>query len=54
MATLLREFRFAAGGVRAGVGLSIMFGIIYTGADLISYGCSPFPAISLLGIALLG
>ena len=34
---------FAAGGVRAGVGLGIMFGIIYTGANLISYGVQPFP-----------
>ena len=29
---------------RAGVRLGIMFGIVYTGANLISYGAQPFPA----------
>ena len=43
MFTMIYARGFAAGGVRAGVGLGIMFGMIYTGANLISYGAQPFP-----------
>jgi len=43
MFTVICARGFAAGGVRAGVGLGIMFGIIYTGANLISFGVQPFP-----------
>src|SRR5215468_5420498 len=44
MFTMIYARGFAAGGIRAGVGLGIMFGIIYTGANLISYGVQPFPS----------
>jgi len=44
MFTMIYARGFAAGGVHAGVGLGIMFGFIYTGANFISYGVQPFPS----------
>src|SRR5215471_4909548 len=44
MFTMIYARGFADGGIRAGVGLGIMFAIVYTGANLISYGAQPFPA----------
>jgi len=44
MFTMIYARGFAGGGVRAGVCLGIMFGIIYTGANLISFGVQPFPS----------
>ena len=41
--TMIYSHGFAAGGVGAGVRLGIMFGVLYAGANLISYGAQPFP-----------
>jgi hypothetical protein len=51
--TMIYARGFAAGGIIAGTGLGIMFGFIYAGANLISYGAQPFPGnlIALYGVA---
>ena len=41
--TMIYARGFGVGGVGEGVRLGIMFGIVYTGANLISYGAQPFP-----------
>ncbi|HEU5247864.1 MAG TPA: hypothetical protein VFU09_12315 [Candidatus Udaeobacter sp.] len=41
--TMIYARGFAAGGISAGIGLGVMFGFTYTGANLISYGVQPFP-----------
>src|SRR5947208_8969128 len=43
MFTMIYALGFADVGIRAGIGLGIMFGIVYTGANLISYAVQPFP-----------
>jgi hypothetical protein len=52
--TMIYARGFAAGSVRAGVGLGIMFGMIYTGANLISYGAQPFPGDLITWYSIAG
>jgi hypothetical protein len=54
MFTMIYARGFAAGGIRAGVGLGIMFGIIYTGANLISYGVQPFTGDLIIWYSIAG
>jgi hypothetical protein len=54
MFTMIYVRGFAAGGSRAGVGLGIMFGIVYTGANLISYGVQPFPGDLITWYSIAG
>jgi hypothetical protein len=54
MFTMIYARGFAAGGVRAGVGLGIMFGVTYTGANLISYGVQPFPGDLITWYSIAG
>ena len=54
MFTMIYARGFAAGGVRAGVGLGIMFGVTYTDANLISYGVQPFPGDLITWYSIAG
>ena len=52
--TVIYARGFAAGGVGAGIGLGNMFGIIYAGANLISYGAQPFPGNLIAWYSIAG